>query len=69
MDVQTVCRQVYQKFPDFQGVQPKILQQPNGSSLLLFETEGRTPDGKLIKRTIRVVVGNNGKIAKMSTSR
>ncbi len=64
-----ICRQIYAQFPDVKGSRPKVKPQTADSSLLIFEGKGTAPDGKVISRTVRVVVSSNGKIAKITTSR
>ena len=64
-----ICKQVYQKFPEVKGIKPKVKAYSETQSLLLFQTRSETADGRSLPRTIRVVVDQSGKIAKMSTSR
>ncbi|MDR3572481.1 MAG: hypothetical protein P4L50_01350 [Anaerolineaceae bacterium] len=64
----SVCKQVYQKFPEAKGVKPKVKAYSETQSLLLFQTTAQTADGRSLPRTIRVVVDESGKISKMSTS-
>jgi hypothetical protein len=64
----SICKQVYQKFPEAKGVKPKVKAYSETQSLLLFQTTSTTADGKSLPRTIRVVVDQTGKISKMSTS-
>jgi hypothetical protein len=76
--IDTVCKQVYSRFPEVNGCAPKIQAQkpgPAGESkgsanyLFVFNGKGTTADGKSISRTVRVVVTERGKIIKMTTSR
>jgi len=63
-----ICRQIYQKFPEVHGVIPK--ERAMGTqTLLIFEGSAQTANGKSIKRTVRVVVSEDGKILKTTTSR
>ncbi len=64
-----IYQQVYRKFPEVAGKRPVKHDQPNGQTLLVFKGSGTTPDGKKIARTIRVLVNDEGKIIKMTTSR
>lgn len=64
-----VCRQVYRRFPNLKDKKPKVTSQGNDRYLLLFSNSGKTPDGKTIKQTVRVVTDNTGRILKTSTSR
>lgn len=65
----SICRQVYEKFPEVKGSRPKVKSQGEDSSLLIFDGKASTPDGKVISRTVRVVVTSAGKITKITTSR
>ncbi|MEA4909958.1 MAG: hypothetical protein GYA17_08510 [Chloroflexi bacterium] len=72
MDSQTlkaVCEQIYRRFPDVKGSRPKVSAYTGDKSLLVFSGKGTTADGRSILRTVRVVVDNNGKIVKATTSR
>jgi hypothetical protein len=64
----SICNQVYQKFPEAKGVRPKVKAYSESQSLLLFQTTSKTADGRSLPRTIRVIVDQRGKISKMSTS-
>jgi len=64
-----VCRHVYRRFPNLKDKKPKVTSQGNDRYLLLFSNSGKTPDGKTIKQTVRVVTDNTGRILKTSTSR
>jgi len=75
--VNKVSKKVYRKFPDFDGVKPKVKKQskekksgkdPEGY-LLLFRTQVSGPGGKNISRIVRVVTDKKGKIQKISTSK
>lgn len=64
----SICRQVYKKHPEVNGVLPR--ERAQGTlTLLIFEGSGQTANGKTIKRIIRVVVSDEGKIVKTTTSR
>ena len=67
--ISTVCKTVYQKFPDVKGIRPKVKTQPGEATVLIFESKSTTASGKSIGRTVRVTVSAGGKITKMSTSR
>jgi len=62
-------QQVYQKFPEVSGKTPVKHVQPNGQTLLIFKGQGLGPNCEKIPRIIRVLVNENGKIVKMTTSR
>jgi hypothetical protein len=65
----SICEQVYRRFPEISGVQPRVQEQGVDQLLLVFHGSARTADGKSISRTVRVVVSPAGKIVKMTTSR
>ncbi|MBG0788542.1 MAG: hypothetical protein H0S79_25930 [Anaerolineaceae bacterium] len=64
-----VCQQVYRRYPNLKGKSPKVTSQGSERYLLLFTGSGETPDGKIIKQTVRVVTDDSGRILKTSTSR
>lgn len=65
----SIYEQVYKRFPEISGVQPRVQNQPGDQLLLIFQGSARAADGKTIPRIIRVVVSPAGKIVKMTTSR
>lgn len=75
--IQSVCQEVYRRFPELAGVQPKVQAQTGpqaksagaGSYLLTFQGHAATADRQVISRAVRVVVNEKGKIIKISTSR
>jgi hypothetical protein len=67
--IDNICRQVYARFPEVNGVKPSISEYSGTSTLLIFSTKVKAADGKTMPRNVRVVVGPDGKIAKMTTSR
>ena len=69
MDLSKISQQVFKKFPEVSGSAPSSQAMPGGKVLLIYRGAGKTPDGKTINRSVRVVVGADGKIEKMSTSR
>jgi hypothetical protein len=66
--LKSICSQVYQSYPEVDGQSPKIKPQGD-NTLLIFSKTTKTADGMPIERSIRVVVNQKGKIAKMTTSR
>jgi hypothetical protein len=64
-----VCARVYQRFPYLNGKKPKVSRQAEGRYLLLFSGSSKTPDGKSIQQTLRVVASDEGRILKTSMSR
>ena len=67
--LEKVCSQVYRRYPALKDQKPKVTSQGNERYLLLFSGSGKTPDGKTIKQTVRVVTDGTGRILKTSTSR
>lgn len=65
----SICDQIYRKFPEVSGKQPKVQSQPADQTLLIFSGSAAAADGRKIARTVRVVVDRSGKIVKVSTSR
>lgn len=64
-----VCRSIYRRFPPVKNKHPKVSEQGPGRYLLVFSGSGKTPDGKTIQQTIRVVATEDGRIIKTSMSR
>jgi len=75
MDAKTlgqVCEQVYRKYPEVQGVRPKLQplsKGPVSQHVLIFSSHATSSSGQNIPRVVRVVVNGEGKIVKMSTSK
>lgn len=75
--VDKVSKKVYRKFPDFEGVKPKVKKRPKDKKtgeipdgyLLLFQTKVPGPGGKEISRIVRAVTDKKGNIEKLSTSK
>lgn len=73
--VQKISREIYRRFPEFSGVNPRVKKQQatkaSGFStyLLTFNTRVSLPDKKTMTRWVRVVADETGKILKTSTSR
>ena len=73
----SICKQIYKRFPEVSGYHPKVQTQnlPHGNSestsqyLLIFQGSRTTADGKSINRIVRVVVSEQGRILKVTTSR
>jgi hypothetical protein len=64
-----VCEKVYRRFPIVAGKKPKVTTQGSDRYLLVFSSSGKTPDGKTIQQSIRVVTTADGRIIKTSMSR
>jgi hypothetical protein len=79
--VKSIAAQVYRRFPEFAGIQPKVRMQtaPQAKStyaqptyLLTFRSSATaiSSTGEIsITRWVRVVVSESGKIIKITTSR
>jgi hypothetical protein len=67
--IQSICEKVYKAYPMVQGVIPEVRPQPNGTQLLVFESKGKVSAQKAIPIQVRVIVDENGKIVKLSSSR
>lgn len=76
--VKSISTQIYRRFPEMFGVQPKVRLQipPQGKStqsipnyLFTYSSQAKVQDGKTIKRWVRVVVNEQGKILKITTSK
>ena len=68
----TICEQVYHRFPEVKGARPKLQPMSKGTTtqhVLIFASKAMSESGKSLQRVVRVVVGDNGKIIKMSTSK
>lgn len=65
----SVCEKVYRRFPIVANKKPKVTAQGNGRYLLIFSSSGKTPDGKTIQQSVRVVTTDDGRIIKSSMSR
>lgn len=64
-----VCEQIYRRFPEVSGSQPKVETRPGDQFLMIFKSSGRTADGHAINHAVRVVVNQDGKILKATISR
>jgi hypothetical protein len=65
----SICDQIYRKFPEVSGKQPKVQPQPAENTLLIFSGSATAADGRKINRTVRVIVNRAGKITRVTTSR
>ncbi len=64
-----VCEKVYRRFPIVANKKPKVTAQGNDRYLMIFSSTGKTPDGKTIQQSVRVVTTDDGRIIKSSMSR
>ena len=75
--IRTINQEVYRKFPEFNGKKPKIELRKTPKSgdvseltyLLIYQMRVTTADNKSMSRYVRVVITEQGKIIKISTSR
>jgi hypothetical protein len=67
--IQKVCSEIYKRFPEVKGSLPDVTPQGKSNHLLIFHGSATTSDGHAIRRTVRVVVDENGQIKKVTTSR
>lgn len=69
-----LCKQVASKFPEVMGVSPSIKRETKSSNgvaryVLTFKGHAALPGGKKIRRIVRVVADEDGRILRMSTSK
>ena len=67
-----VCRRVYKRFPELQGVRPRVKpheQNGTGKVVLLFKSKVRTDDGMSLPISVRVIADDRGKVIKMTSTR
>lgn len=74
--IHAISNKVAVKFPEVSGSKPDVKRRPQAKSmsaaptyLFTYRGEGTNPRGQVIPRQVRVVVDDNGKILKISTSR
>lgn len=76
--VESICRQIYRRFPEVAGSKPRVQTQPlptkgaekpSPNYLLIFRGSAKAEDGRSLARTVRVVTDGRGKILKVTTSR
>jgi len=66
---QKVNQEIYKKFPNMAGVNPKITWQPGDKILFIYKSSGELPGGKTLSQVIRVVVNSNGEVCQITSSR
>ena len=79
--LQTISQEIYHRFPDLRGRRPRVqavkpgqtrsaglASTNNASYLLVYSGRATTSTGKQMPYTVRVVVNEQGKILKISTS-
>jgi len=67
--IDRVCKNIYRRFPALKNKRPKVSSHGENRYLLIFSGSGKTPDGKTITNTVRVVASEEGRIIKSSMSR
>ena len=67
--IDKVCKNIYRRFPTLANTRPKVKSHGENRYLLIFSGSGKTPDGKTITNTVRVVANEEGRIIKSSMSR
>lgn len=68
--VQKVTKVVIRQFPEMDGVQPAIKSQPEDDIFVVtYKGTADLPDGKVMKRIVRVVADGTGEVLRISTSR
>jgi hypothetical protein len=75
--IKNISQDVYRRFPEFAGIQPKVRAQTTQSKtserpqtyLLTYNSRVSLPDHKTLPRWVRVVANEQGKILKVTTSR
>jgi hypothetical protein len=70
--IDSISKQVYQKFPELKGVSPQVQSQSaakvfGGGDQYLMIFKGKTQQN--IVRVVRVTADGKGRVLKMSTSR
>jgi hypothetical protein len=76
MDKSTISKltnQVIRKFPEMEGVRPSVKRKSgsgNGAQYeLTFKSSAQLPGGKTMRRVVRVIADEKGRILRMSTSK
>jgi hypothetical protein len=69
--VDRVCREVVRSFPEMKGVRPTVRRQKGRQDAfqLTFKGKAKLPNGKTMKRVVRVTADDRGSVIRMSTSR
>lgn len=67
--LQKACREVYQRFPSFKGILPRVKPYTQGRFLLVFENRAFTSNGRTLNQTVRAVIDVEGTIKKITTNR
>lgn len=65
----SICEDIYRRFPEVSGAKPKVSPYSGKQVLLIFNGKAKMADGKTMPRIVRVVANEDGKIEKVTTSR
>lgn len=67
--IEAVNKTVYQKFPNFDAVDPVVSAQDNGQLLFIYRLQAEATDAHIISLILRVMADKAGTIIKISSSR
>lgn len=71
--VDKVSRKVAKQFPEMKGRKPSIQSQSSGKKdmkfVLTYKAKVELPGGRTLRRVVRVVADEKGKVIRMSTSK
>ena len=67
--LQKIIKSINASYPKTKGCTPSISRQADGRTLLIFSYTDSLPGNQTIRQTLRVVVDDNGRVAKKSISR
>lgn len=67
--LQKIIQSINASYPKTKGNTPSVSRQADGRTLLIFTYTDNLPGNQTIRQTLRVVVDDNGKVAKKSISR
>lgn len=66
--VERIIKTVVEQFPEMEGVRPTVKPEKD-QFVVTFKGAAELPDGKSMKRIVRIVADENGVVVRMSTSR
>lgn len=70
--IEAISKQVAKRFPEVAGSRPRVTQQKaagHSNFLLTYAANASGPGGRSMKRNVRVVANERGKILKISSSK
>lgn len=67
--LQKVIKSINASYPKTRSCTPKVSKQADGRNLIVFSYCDTLPGSKSIQQSLRVVVDDQGRILKKSTSR